>query len=94
MENFVILETSEKEKYLEKYCGSACAVEIPCDVVFVGDDAFLGNKNLEKVDFLDGADSIGGYAFSECGNLRTVHLPETLQEKTLLRFRFAGALKM
>ena len=93
MENFVILETSEKEKYLEKYSGTASSVEIPCDVVSVGGDAFLGNKNLEKVYFLDGADSIGGYAFSECGNLRAVHLPETLQEINIAAFSLCKSLE-
>ena len=63
MENFVISETSEQEKYLEKYFGKDSFVEIPGEIAAVGEESFFGNKNLEKVDFFDGADSIGGYAF-------------------------------
>ena len=93
MENFVISETSEQEKYLEKYFGKDSFVEIPGEIAAVGEESFFGNKNLEKVDFFDGADSIGGYAFSECENLKSVHLPDTLQEINIAAFSLCKNLE-
>lgn len=85
-ENFIIKETSGGEKYLEKYAGSEKIVEIPPEIAFIGEDAFLENQKIERVIVPDGVDAIESYAFSGCVNLKSVVLPETLQEINLGAF--------
>ena len=84
--NFIIKETPGGEKYLEKYVGSESSAEIPSEIAFIGEDAFLEDSRIEKVVVGGGADAIESYAFSLCKNLKSVVLPETLQEINLGAF--------
>lgn len=78
--DFIIAEDDGGEKYLEKYTGKDSAVKIPGGIRYIGDDAFLLNKEVEEVTVCEGVDYIGSYAFSACTKLKKVSLPSTLQE--------------
>lgn len=87
MENdFIISQTSDGEKFLEKYSGSDSTVELPSGIAFIGEDAFLENQEIEKIIIPEGVDAIESYAFSGCKNLKSVVLPESLQEINLSAF--------
>ena len=92
-ENFIIKETSDGEKYLDKYAGNESYVEIPAEIAFIGEDAFLENDRIENVVAGGEIDAIGSYAFSLCRNLKSVVLPESLQEINLGAFSLCGNLK-
>lgn len=84
--NFIISQTSDGEKFLEKYSGSGAAVELPSGIAFVGEDAFLENQKIKEIVVPEGVDAIESYAFSGCKNLKSVVLPESLQEINLAAF--------
>ena len=85
MSEFDILQTSEKEAFLNAYTGTSPVVTVP-EVVAIGDDAFSRNKFIEEVIIPEGVDYIGNYAFSECSNLKKIVLPKSLQEINLGAF--------
>ena len=60
-------------------CSAVRTIELSKNVKIIGEMAFAGCTNLEKITFL-GVEKIGKYAFSRCFKLRNVVLPSTLKE--------------
>ena len=52
---------------------------VPSGITGIGEGAFAGNQNVERIVLPEGISSIGIYAFDFCDNLKTVVLPSTLQ---------------
>jgi hypothetical protein len=65
---------------LYQYCGSEAEVLIPQKVEFIWDNAFMGNRTIEKIVIPEGIIGIGYAAFANCVNLKEVSLPEGLTE--------------
>ena len=65
---------------LYQYCGSEAEVTIPQKAEFILDNAFMGNRTIEKVSVPEGIIGIGYGAFANCDNLREISLPEGLTE--------------
>lgn len=65
---------------LIKYNGKSEEVEIPSDVEVIGKSAFEKNDRIEKVTFEKGTKikTISRLAFSECRNLESIELPESI----------------
>ena len=61
---------------------------IPAAIKAVSGELFEGCKNLESVTFEPGVESIGIFAFSRCGKLKTVNLPESV--KSIAKNAFRG----
>jgi len=64
-----------------KGCSNLIWVEIPENVVTIGEKAFAENTRLSTVAFLGNSklQTIGDYAFSQCGKLETIELPASLE---------------
>lgn len=45
---------------------------VPVPITKIGNSAFRGAKNLKKISFYGGIESVGHYAFADCVNLETV----------------------
>ena len=54
--------------------------EIIYTITGVGDGAFAGRTNLQKVTFSDTIESIGGAAFDSCSNLKTIIWGNNIKE--------------
>ena len=50
---------------------------IPGTVMYIGDNAFRGNKAVTSVTFSECQMGIGSYAFKDCSNLRELHFTNT-----------------
>lgn len=79
LDGFVIETTKSGEKTLIKYKGTATQVQIPEGVKFVGDEAFSGCENLEKIILPASIKFIGNRAFSNCTSLKSITLPEGIK---------------
>lgn len=76
--DFVIPETVEK---IGNYAFLNCkhtSFTIPGNVKSIGMQAFAGNTNLSKINILNGVESIYDGAFLACNNLKTIHLPSSV----------------
>ena len=62
-------------------------------VTSVADRAFYGCKELESVEFPDSVESIGGFVFSDCENLRKVKLPAGLTKVNSCTFKGCKSLE-
>ncbi|MFA6867500.1 MAG: InlB B-repeat-containing protein, partial [Clostridia bacterium] len=63
-----------KECTIEKYKGSESILDIPnfinnATVVGIGDNAFINNTKIQRINMIDTVRKIGNYAFSGCANL-------------------------
>ena len=65
---------------LYQYCDSKKETSIPQKVEYIWDNAFMGNRTIEKITIPDGIVGIGYAAFANCINLKEVSLPEGLTE--------------
>ena len=75
------------------HCGAQLrGVEIPANVVSVGDMAFSGCSSLETVKSYSGLVEVGEYAFSKCSMLSSVDLP-SLARIGSSAFSFCASLK-
>ena len=59
--------------------GINSGVELPSGLVWIGEEAFLGCRNLMWMDWYGSGEVIGDCAFMGCYNLRSVILPQTLK---------------
>ena len=93
-----IYQEAEKKKDFEivcgtlvKYNGESANVVLPDEVVEIGVGCFRGTF-IESITFNENLMSIDNYAFSECLNLKTVKLPQSL--KSLGIGVFSGCLNL
>lgn len=88
MEEFEVALTAEGEKFLSKYNGSEKIVAIPsdCEIVAIGEDAFLGNCSIEGISIPETVEQICSNAFFGCKNLKSVKISSKLQEINLSSF--------
>lgn len=71
------------EAVITSYNGSATNVTVPAaidgySVYGIGDSAFKGNTNIEKITVSAGVKSVGASAFENCTSLATITLPSTV----------------
>ena len=66
------------EWHLVKYHGSAPWVTIPEYCSIIGNEAFMGNKEIKHVQLHKDCFGIGYRAFSGCGNLEEINFPQNL----------------
>ncbi len=57
-------------------------------VTTIGNDTFIGCKNLEEIDLPEGLTKIGNSAFSDCASLTDIEIPESV--KSLGHYAFYG----
>lgn len=74
-DDFVIVDG-----FLEKYNGNDKEVNVPEEVIYISENAFSGNKTIEKVVLPESVVGIGSNAFASCTNLKSINLPEGLKE--------------
>lgn len=60
---------------LKKYNGNSAEVHIPENVEKISENAFQGNKNVQRIFLPRGLRLIEDYAFADCNNLRELVLP-------------------
>lgn len=77
---------------LLKYQGDAAHVVIP-DTVKVLSDAFFQNETIVEVTLGANVDTLGGYAFAYCSNLRAVNFNESLRVIGDSAFAFCDSLR-
>jgi len=73
---------------LVKYTGTANTVSVSDTVKAIGEEAFAGDKYLERISFGKNVKEIGSSAFSECTYLENVKTNNNL--KTIDDFAFSG----
>lgn len=64
--------TDETHTRLKKYIGSDSIVRIPAEITEIGEFAFSGNKQLQKVIIPPSVTKLERYAFGSCDNLVSV----------------------
>ena len=62
----------------------------PDDLVEIGDNAFYGCKNLERIHFNDKLTHIGDRAFQNCSALKEIYLPESLTSLDSYSYAFSN----
>ena len=72
---------SEKSKY-----------EIPKGIKIIGDSAFSGCKNLEKINIPDSVQLIGDSAFAFCDKIKEITIPDSVQSIGNAAFSFCKNL--
>lgn len=87
----------EEEVTIRRYCGSARELRIPAflcgrEVTQIGQEAFLGNRTLEKISIPGTVKVIGHSAFKNCISLLQVTLEEGV--RTIKEDAFTGCLSM
>ena len=75
--------TFDGVEVITKYKGSATDVVIPAAIggkaiVWIFEQAFMGNKNLVSVTIPAGVTEIGYYAFMACTDLTSVTIPDSV----------------
>ncbi len=85
---------------ITKYTGTESKVEIPVKidgktVTKIGDQAFMGNKNITEVSCSnDSLTSIGEFAFCSCTSLKTVNFYSNASKTTIGRGAFASCTSL
>ena len=59
-------------------CKNLTEIEVPSNVIRLGDRCFMGCTNLKKVTLHDGLQSIGEAVFLGCKNLKELSIPGTV----------------
>lgn len=78
---------------LLRYFGTSALVDIPDEVLAIGDSAFKNNTHVEIIRLNNHITSIGDEAFANCQKLRTVTLPNAISEVGKMAFSNCGSLK-
>ncbi|MCH9644689.1 MAG: leucine-rich repeat domain-containing protein [Gammaproteobacteria bacterium] len=63
---------------LEAYSGQQSVVIVPANVVSLANHVFNGRVDITRVRLLEGAITMGGYAFSCCTELKSIDLPDSI----------------
>ena len=71
----------EEEVSVPNYCGK---------LTLIYDDLFKGHRELRKVTFPETVAGLGGFVFDGCENLKSVELPENLNEMWQYAFVRSG----
>jgi uncharacterized protein YceK len=66
---------------------------IPAGVAVIGDEAFLGCRNIVAINIPNSVTAIGGFAFSYCENLTAVNIPDSVISIEGLAFHDCKKLK-
>lgn len=85
-ENLVIPEGTTKISYRAFWCMKIKSVKIPDSVTSIGNEAFAHCALLKSVDFGNGLEYIGHYAFRGCESLKEIKIPDGI--KTIERGAF------
>ncbi len=62
-----------------QYCSGITTVQLPTNIVSIGDGAFNSCTNLNEIFFNDKIENIGVQAFSQCTALGIVSIPESVK---------------
>jgi len=73
-------------------CSLLTTVNMPDDVLMIGENAFRGCKNLMSIDIPDGVVTVDASAFEDCSSLYSLHLPESIITIGEYAFRDCEAL--
>ena len=92
-----LVETSDfqiEDGVLVRYNGHATDVMIPTGVTAIGNGASLTffQSGVEKVTVPDGVKAIGGYAFFDCGTMKSIDLPASIETVEHHAFRQCSSL--
>lgn len=79
---------------LVRYNGHATDVMIPTGVTAIGNGASMTffQSGVEKVTVPDGVTTIGGYAFYNCGTMKSINLPASIETVEHHAFRQCSSL--
>lgn len=78
---------------LLRYFGTSALVDIPDEVLAIGDSAFKNNTYVEEIRLNNHITSIGDEAFANCKKLRTVTLSNAVSEVGKMAFSNCDSLK-
>ena len=98
--NYTYEELSDGTISITKYSGTESKVEIPVKidgktVTKIGNQAFMGNKNITEVNYRnDALTSIGEFAFCSCTSLKTVLIRSDASKTTIGRGAFASCTSL
>ncbi len=73
------------------YCPRLTAIDLPTNLVTIGEMAFLENKLLVDVTFYGKLEEIGNGAFSQCLKLKAINLPQSLKTIGVGAFKSVAA---
>ena len=79
--------------HLQKYNGDSPIVIIPNGVTIIDEEAFKGNKTIQKVNIPNSVIAIGASAFEGCSELTEVSLPNGLKKINYKTFSGCDNLK-
>lgn len=78
---------------LIRYCGKEKVVEVPDNVIEIGNGAFKGNHVVTEIKMLDRVSYIGHGAFYECSSLENISLSKSLTKIGNVVFQGCESLK-
>lgn len=91
----VNIHTNSNEQLFEtdvhtliSYKGDDKIVNVPNHITNIGERAFQGNQNIEKVILPNSVTSIGSYAFSNCRSLKEISIPDSVT--SIENYAFGG----
>lgn len=88
-EDFIVVA-----KKLEKYTGYSELVDLPGDVLIIGQGVFKGIETIESIGIPEGVYKIESEAFANCSRLKYVTFPQTLETIGSAAFLNSGLIEV
>ncbi len=76
------VKINNNTKFIMSYAFNNCIslkqIEIPCDIIGIGDAAFNNCQNLEQIEISTSVTNIGNRVFAGCGKLKNIEIPNSV----------------